>query len=45
MAIESITGKPLSDKAMMFAQRIGMTLLATLMAFAMYNDLFRLFSR
>lgn len=45
MAIESITGKPLSDKAMMFAQRIGMLLLATLMAFAMYNDLFRLFAR
>lgn len=45
MAIESVTGRPLSDRAMMIAQRIGMTLLAMLMAFAMYNDLFRLLGR
>jgi len=45
MAIESVTGRPLSDRTMIVAQRIGITLLATLMAFAMYNDLFRLFAR
>lgn len=45
MGIEAITNKPLSDRTMMIAQRIGMTLLFALMAFAMYNDLFRLFGR
>jgi regulator of sigma E protease len=45
MGIEAVTGRPLSDRAMMVAQRIGITLLGALMVFAMYNDLFRLFGR
>ncbi len=44
LAIEAIRKKPLSDKAIAIAQRIGLALIITLMVFAMYNDIFRLIS-
>ncbi len=44
LGIEAIRKKPLSDKVMMIAQRIGLVLILSLMAFAMYNDIFRLFN-
>ncbi|MBI3592323.1 MAG: RIP metalloprotease RseP [Nitrospirae bacterium] len=42
LGIEAIRKKPLSENTIMIAQRIGLALLITLMAFAMYNDIFRL---
>jgi regulator of sigma E protease len=44
LGIEAIRKKPLGEKSVMIAQRIGLSLLLLLMAFAMYNDIFRLFS-
>lgn len=44
LGIEAVRKKPLNEKTIMVAQRIGLTLLLLLMAFAMYNDIFRLFS-
>lgn len=41
-AIEGITGKPVSEKAMAAAQKVGLALLLGLMVFALYNDIFRL---
>lgn len=41
--IEVLRGRPLSDQAQMFAQRVGMSLLLALMALALFNDLTRLF--
>jgi regulator of sigma E protease len=41
--IESIKGKPLSEKFMGIAQQIGIALLIALMVFVTYNDIFRLF--
>lgn len=43
--IEGIRGRPLSEPAQMLGQRIGLTLLALLMAVALYNDLLRVFAR
>ena len=42
--IEVVRGHPLSDRALEISQRVGMTLLLTLMVFAFYNDINRLFS-
>ncbi|MCE5312835.1 MAG: RIP metalloprotease RseP [Nitrospiraceae bacterium] len=42
-AIEGITGRPVSEQVMAVAQKIGLALLLGLMAFALYNDIFRLF--
>lgn len=42
LGIEAIRRKPVSDKVIMMAQRIGLALLITLMAFAFYNDIMRL---
>lgn len=42
LGIEAIRKKPLSDKTMMIAQRIGLALIISLMIFAFYNDIFRL---
>lgn len=42
-SVEILTGKPVSEKAMEAGQRIGMMLLFALMAFALYNDVNRLF--
>jgi regulator of sigma E protease len=41
--IEAVKGGPLSDKAMMAGQRIGIALLMALMMLALYNDLTRIF--
>lgn len=42
-AIEAIKGSPVSDRALAIGQRIGMALIGVLMAFAIFNDLSRLF--
>lgn len=44
LAIEAIRGKPLNEKVVEVAHRVGMALLILLMAFAMYNDIFRIFT-
>ncbi len=41
-AIEILKGSPLSERAMELGQRAGMLLLFILMAFALYNDIYRL---
>jgi len=43
-ALEVIKGSPVSDRVMELGQRVGLTLLLIMMAFAFYNDLNRLFS-
>lgn len=40
--VEIIKGRPVSERALEIGQRIGMVLLFTLMAFAIYNDIHRL---
>jgi regulator of sigma E protease len=40
---EIVKGSPVSDRVMEVGQRIGMVLLFSLMAFALYNDINRLF--
>jgi regulator of sigma E protease len=40
--IEIFKGRPISDRAMEIGQHVGMALLFTLMAFALYNDITRL---
>ena len=40
---ELIKGSPVSDRAFEIGQRIGMAMLAMLMALALFNDLSRLF--
>lgn len=42
--IEFLRGKPLSEEAMIWGQKIGVVLLLGLMTLAFYNDLDRLFS-
>ncbi len=44
MGIEAVRKKPLSDRAVMIGQRIGIAAILALMAFAMYNDIFRIIS-
>ncbi|MDD5297687.1 MAG: RIP metalloprotease RseP [Rhodocyclaceae bacterium] len=41
---EAIKGGPLSERALEFGQRLGFGVLVLLMAFALYNDISRLFS-
>ncbi len=41
LAVESVRRKALSEKVMVFAQRVGLAFLVTLMAFALYNDILR----
>jgi len=41
--VELIKGSPLSDRAFEIGQRIGMAMLAVMMALALFNDLSRLF--
>jgi regulator of sigma E protease len=43
-ALEVVKGSPVSDRVMELGQRVGLTLLLIMMAFAFYNDLHRLFS-
>ncbi len=42
LLIEALRGKPLSDKVMLVANRIGMTLLLLLITFVFYNDTVRI---
>ena len=42
--IEIFKGRPISDRAIEIGQHVGMALLFTLMAFALYNDINRLIS-
>lgn len=44
LGIEAVRRKPLSEKAMMIAQRIGLAIIITLMVFAFYNDIMRFIS-
>ncbi len=44
LAIEGIRKKPLSEKTLAIAHKIGIAFIVSLMAFAMYNDVFRLFN-
>lgn len=44
LGIEAVKGKPLSETAVLVAQRIGLALLIMLMLFAFYNDIFRIIS-
>lgn len=41
--IEVVKGRPLSERAMEIGQHVGLVLLFTLMAFALFNDINRLF--
>ncbi len=43
-AIEAIRKKPLDDRVIAVSQKVGMALIIMLMAFAMYNDIFRIIS-
>jgi regulator of sigma E protease len=43
--IEILKGRPVSERAMEIGQHVGLALLFTLMAFALYNDLTRLLVR
>jgi len=42
--VEVVKGSPVSDRAMELGQRVGLTLLLVMMAFAFFNDLNRLLS-
>jgi len=44
LGIEAVRRKPLHENTIMVAQRIGLVLLLSLMAFAFYNDIVRLFT-
>jgi regulator of sigma E protease len=43
-AIEGVKGKPLSDKTVIIVHKIGYLFLIILMAFALYNDILRIFT-
>lgn len=42
--VEAITGKPLSERTLLMAQRLGIALLGLLTLLAFYNDFYRLLS-
>ncbi|MBF0472186.1 MAG: RIP metalloprotease RseP [Nitrospirae bacterium] len=42
--IEAVRKKPLSQNVMLICQRVGLALILTLMAFAVYNDFLRVFT-
>jgi regulator of sigma E protease len=42
LSIEAIRKKPLSEKTMIIAQKIGLALIISLMIFAFYNDILRI---
>ncbi|MDA8083888.1 MAG: RIP metalloprotease RseP [Nitrospiraceae bacterium] len=44
LGIEAVRRKPLNEKVVLVAQKIGLVLLLSLMAFALYNDIGRLIS-
>ncbi|MCX8026276.1 MAG: RIP metalloprotease RseP [Thermodesulfovibrionales bacterium] len=41
--IEGLIKRPINEKVIIISQRIGLALIIALMAFAIYNDIFRLF--
>jgi regulator of sigma E protease len=41
LGIEAIRRKPLNEKIIAVAQRVGLTIILTIMAFAIYNDIVR----
>ncbi|MFQ3574336.1 MAG: RIP metalloprotease RseP [Thermodesulfovibrionales bacterium] len=41
--IEGIIKRPINEKVIIVSQKVGLALIIALMAFAMYNDIFRLF--
>ncbi len=45
LTLEGIRKRPLSERAMITSQKIGIILLASLMVFVFYNDIFRLVSK
>ncbi len=45
LTIEGLRGKPVSDRVMEISQKIGIALLAGLMLFVFYNDIFRIVRR
>ncbi|MBA4374076.1 MAG: RIP metalloprotease RseP [Thermodesulfovibrio sp.] len=44
LGIEAITRRPMNEKVVAISQRIGLVLLLSLMAFALYNDIGRIIS-
>jgi regulator of sigma E protease len=44
LCIEAIRRKPLEEKVMSIAQRVGLALILLLMVFALYNDIVRIFT-
>jgi regulator of sigma E protease len=42
--LEAFKGSPLSERAQLIGQQIGIVLLVLLMSFAFYNDLARIFN-
>jgi len=44
LGLEAVRRKPLSEKVIMIAQRVGFAILIALMVFALYNDVLRLFT-
>jgi len=42
LTIEAIIRRPISEKVVIVSQRVGLALIIMLMAFAMYNDIFRI---
>lgn len=42
LTIEAVRRKPLGEKVIMVAQRVGLAIIITLMVFAFYNDIMRL---
>ena len=42
LGIESVRGKPLSEKTIALGQKIGLAFIITLMAVVFYNDIMRL---
>ena len=43
LGLEKLRGKPLSSKMLEISQMVGLSLIISLMVFAFYNDLSRLF--
>lgn len=43
--VEGLKGEPLTDRTVIIVNRIGYAILAFLMGLALYNDIFRLFSK
>lgn len=42
LSIEGLRGKPLKEKTLMIAQKIGLLIIIAIMTFALYNDIIRL---